>query len=169
MNPAIIANAISEVRDLLSRHPEIAENDRLLADVIEGETSFAAVAERLVMAERERQAMRDGRAAYIKALQAKNAADDFAIGRLRATLARMLEAAGMTGFKCAAGTVGFQHRRGALKFAGDFDPAKLPEAYRETIVTHKPIKDAVQEALERGETIDGAYIGNATTVLTVRT
>lgn len=168
MNPAIIENLLRECRDLVAACPELADDEQLCADMLEGETDIGRVLNALVKAERERKAGREGRAEYIKALQAKNAADDLAVEKMRGTMQRILEAAGLPGFKCPAGSLGLSRRKGALKFAEDFDAAKLPEAYRETVTTYKPIKDLITAALESGEAIEGAYIGNATLVLTVR-
>jgi len=157
-HPAAIERAMSAAMqlraELTADDHTIADDDRLLCDVLDGETDVFAVLDRLIENSMADAVLAEMAAARAKRLEARKA-------RLRDTAARMIEALEIKGpIERAAYTASISHRTKAILT----DAMQLPEAF----FRHSPDMVAVAKALKAGP-VSGAVLSNPQPSLTIRT
>jgi len=150
---------------LIAADPEIAEDPKLLADMLEGEDpgdTFAAI-ERVLTSALDDEAM---------AFAAKLRKDDLAARQKRyedraETKRRgvqdLLEAIGVRKFERPGFTASLIDRPGSIDVP---DPAKLPHAFQR--ITIAADKTLIAAAFKAGQKVKGATRGNGGCSLTVR-
>lgn len=148
-----VANLELIVRHLISEHPELADDEELLQDTLEGETDFDGVMRRLVIM---------ARVADVSKKACDDLADDMAQRALRwekkkavarGTILRLMQMANIPKRKLPEATISLVKPRTSVTM----DPDLLPDAYMTTI--RKPVASAiVKAALEAGEAIPGAQL-----------
>jgi hypothetical protein len=138
---------------LIEAHPEIAEDDAFLADIIEGETDAPAIMERLVIERTE--ALANSAAMDALAEKYTQISDRWTMRAesRRKLMGLVLDAVGMRKMQTPAGTVSVSPGRVSLALADDFVP---PQGYARTRI--EPDKAAIKAALEAGETMPGAEL-----------
>jgi len=138
---------------LIEAHPEIAEDDAFLADIIEGETDANAIMERLVIERAE--AIANGEAMDALAEKYTQISDRWTMRaeNRRKLMGLVLDATGLRKMVTPAGTVSVSPGRVSLSLADDFSP---PQGYARTRI--EPDKAAIKAALEAGETMPGASL-----------
>jgi len=138
---------------LIEAHPEIAEDDAFLADIIEGETDAPAIMERLVIERRE--ALANGEAMDRLANDYAQISDRWTMRaeNRRKLMGLVLDATGLRKMATPAGTVSMSPGRVSLALADDFTP---PQGYARIKI--EPDKAAIKADLEAGETMLGASL-----------
>jgi hypothetical protein len=164
MNPHFLTDLRAAHAALIEAHPELAEDDDFLADVIEGETNAPAIMERLVIERAE--ALANGEA-MDKLANSYAAISDKWTARAesrRKLMGLVLDAVGLRKMVTPAGTVSMSPGRVSLSLADDFTP---PQGYARTKI--EPDKAAIKKALEAGETMPGAALVTGSPIVQVRT
>lgn len=155
-SPFAVERAMSEAMqlraELTADDQTIADDDRLLCDVLDGETDVFAVLDRLIENSMADGVLAEMAAARAKRLEARKA-------QLRDVAMRMLEALEVKSVERAAYTASISHRTKAILT----DALQLPEAF----FRHSPDMVAVAKALKAGP-VPGATLSNAIPTLTVR-
>jgi len=153
MNPQFITQLRAAHAALIEAHPEIAEDDAFLADIIEGETDANAIMERLVIERAE--ALANGEAMDALAEKYTQISDRWTMRaeNRRKLMGLVLDAVGLRKMQTPAGTVSVSPGRVSLALADDFTP---PQGYARTKI--EPDKAAIKAALEAGEVMQGASL-----------
>lgn len=162
IDPNIIRQQIA---NLLVSYPELAEDDVLRADMIEGETEAF---EFLGMLERQRQ-----EAAHMAGAIASNIAElglrqerfERREKSMRALMFKVMEAGDIKKAELPVATLSI--RNGQQKLVGDAEPESVAEEFRRLKIELD--RNAIKEALKAGQTITGFELSNAEPTLSIRT
>jgi hypothetical protein len=130
------------------------EDEKLLADTIDGETDALEILDRLAEQALADEALVEGARERIKRLEAR--AD-----RRRHIVLQMMEAMGLSKLERSLFTASVTHRSKAIVS----DQSELPDAF----IRHAPDLVALGKALRSGEQIPGASLSNPSPSLVLRT
>ncbi len=150
---------------LLEEDPDLADDERLMADMLEGESGDALeVLHRMVRASLHAKSMAEAakqRAADITARAARYAKRE---GDLRGGVFAAMEALGMRKLEAPDFTASVSAGAASVVIT---DEDQLPDAF--VRITRSPDKAAIGAAIKVGDTVSGAEISNGLPRLTVRT
>lgn len=162
---ALDAKTVSQHIDaLLTEYPELAEDEALRADMIEGETALASVVSRALSHKLEARGMvkmAGERKSDLNERQARWQRREDAMDLL---IKGLLEVAGLEKLVLAEATVSIIKPRASVLIT---DEAEIPQGYVKTI--RHPDKTAIGDALKAGEEIPGAALSWGEPSLSVRT
>lgn len=161
LDPNIIRQQIA---NLLTTCPELAEDDVLRADMIEGETdafTFLSVIARKIG---EAKALSDGANGYAKELLDRCERLDRRNESLRKLAFTIMDAAGLKKAELAEATLSIRNGQRKVIIA---DENQIPEPLWR--VKRDPDKTAIREKLLAGEYVPGAELSNAEPTLSIRT
>ena len=153
---------VESIRRLLVQYPELEHDADFRRDVIEGQTSFAIVIERLVRETREIKGTIAGLTDAQAELGAKIEAKAKRNEAVRDAIAGMMEAAALDSFGSKSAKISFG---AASKSVVVTDVDLLPDQYRKVTVT--PIKTEIKRAIEAGVTVPGAELSNGQRALRI--
>jgi hypothetical protein len=159
---ADVANLEAEIHNLFAAYPELAEDEQLRADMLEGSTAAFDVLTRLVALERDADSMAKARAARISDLQALKGRADRKKEAMRALMLRIMKAAGIKKAPLVEATVSVSKGRDSVEIV---DEAALPDNVVKVVRT--PDKTLIKEALAIGP-VEGARMKTGDDTLTVR-
>jgi len=158
-----VANLEAALADLIAAYPELAEDEELRADMIEGSTDAHYLLTRLVSQEREANSMAAAVKSRIDDLSARKARADRRKEAMRALMFRVMKSTNLPKVQLPEATLSIGKKAAAIEIV---DESALPEwAVR---VSYSPDKTAIKERLSAGETVEGARMGEAGETLTVR-
>lgn len=162
LDPQIIAQQISQ---LFLQYPQLAEDEILRSDTIEGETdAFEFLASIICMIE-DAKALADGTGNRIDDLQARKGRFEHRIEALRSLAFKIMQAAELKKAELPCATLSV--RAGTPKVIIT-EEGHLPESCVKVTVTRVPDKTAIKDALLQGENVPGACLSNAEPSLTIR-
>jgi hypothetical protein len=161
MNP--LAAVIRQIDRLLETYPELADDDLLRLDTIEGNTDALDIANRLARLEIHSTAMADAVKAEIDALSKRKQRylDRKAAARL--ALQTLLSAIGSRKLELPSATVSLTKRAEGVKVT---DVDALPQGYYKT--ERKADLDAIKKAIKSGDDLPGVERTPAGESLTIR-
>jgi hypothetical protein len=159
LDPAHIARIADDLRALLGDDYD----DQTFLDTLDGETDALEIAERLIAAMREAEAMSAAAKAQADALAARASRFAAAGAAHKAQLGPLLDAIGTRKLVLPAATVSRLAGRASVRIdAPDDVPTQLCRIRRE------PDKAAIKAALEAGEAVPGARLENGPDTVSVR-
>lgn len=160
---ADVANVLADIDALLAAYPELAEDEDLRRDMLEGSTAAYDVLTRLVNIEREANSMADAIAARVRDLQARKARAEKRKDMARALMLKVMQAAGIQKAPLVEATVSVSKGRAGVDVVdADALPADLVRVER------VPDKKAIMERFAANENVPGAVLREATPTVTVR-
>ncbi len=142
-----------EIARLVEECPELADDEDLRADMIEGSTAAYDVLDRILTKMREAEADADGITIRMNRLDARKTA---AVGRkeaMRRLALRLMTAGDLRSVKLPEGTLSRVKGRESVEVT---DESALPSWAFKTEVVSKPSKVAIKEALDAGIVVPGA-------------
>lgn len=157
-----VANVLADIDGLLAAYPELAEDEDLRRDMLEGETSAFAVLTRLVDVERDADSMAKAVASRVSDLQARKARAEKRKDMARALMLRVMQTAGIQKAPLAEATVSVSKGRDSVEVT---DESLLPDNVVRVVRT--PDKTAIKEALALGP-VDGARLVTGSPTISVR-
>ncbi len=164
MNPRVIQEARNAVTALLLEYPELADNDQLRADMIEGETAFNDVVRRLVIEAKAAAGHADGVTATIKEMQDRRSRLEQREERIRALVLSLMQSADLTKLALPEATLSVSQRKPAPIKPDTADG--LPEEFVRT--KREPDMAAIHAAHKEGRAIPGVAISNGSVQLMIR-
>jgi hypothetical protein len=153
-----------EIDNLLLQYPELAGDEQLRADMLEGSTSLHDFLQGLVKKIGDVQAYSSGCKSYIKSLQARTQVLDQRIALMRGLILRMMEKADLTRVELDVANLQIMPSGRSVIVT---DEKQLPPECLRT--WSEPNKIAIKERLVAGAIIPGAVLSNSTPHLTIRT
>lgn len=159
---ADVTNVLADIDALLAAYPELAEDDQLRADMLEGETDAFSVLTRLLNVEREGDSMAKAVAGRISDLQTRKARAEKRKEMARTLMLRVMQAAGITKAPLVEATVSVSKGRDSVEVT---DEAALPDNVVRVVRT--PDKKLIAEALALGP-VAGAAMRTGSPTITVR-
>ena len=164
MNMRIDVDLLRQSIDaLLVTYPELAEDEQLRMDVLEGETNIDAVLSRLVDAAGNAAAMQDAIGIRIAALQARKARYERQEEACRSLISTVMDRASISKFTLPEATLSVSWRKPAPFVT---DEAALPEECLK--VVKKPDMARIKAWVEAGNMPEGIAMSNGKAVLTIR-
>lgn len=152
-----------EFADLIAAYPELAEDEELRADTIEGETDAYRVLGKIVAIERDANTMLLAIGERAKDLAARKDRYTRRKDAMRALLLRLLKAADLTKVSLPEATVSIGKGRAGVEIV---DETLLPDNVVK--MKREPDKTAIKAALDAGDDVPGAVLREGQPSVTVR-
>lgn len=154
----------ASIADLMAAYPELAEDDVLLLDTIQGCTDLFEIAAKAVEIKAEADAMADAVKARISDLESRRGRFSRQSDAMRKLIKGLMEAAGQTKLTLPEATISITSPRTSVRVV---DVDQLPQGYFSTV--RQADKKAIGEALNAGQEIPGAELSLGEEGLTIRT
>ncbi|RRY11378.1 hypothetical protein EGJ58_06865 [Brucella anthropi] len=152
-----------EFADLVAAYPELAEDEELRADTIEGETDAYRVLGKIIAIERDANTMLLAIGERAKDLAARKDRYTRRKDAMRALLLRLLKAANLNRVSLPEATVSIGKGRSGVEIV---DESLLPDNVVK--LKREPDKTAIKAALDAGEDVPGAALRVGGETITVR-
>ncbi|MBZ9873118.1 siphovirus Gp157 family protein [Mesorhizobium sp. BR1-1-9] len=154
----------AEIAKLIEANPELAEDDTLRFDMIEGETGAVQIIERALAEQQGAEMMVGAVKAREIDLAARRGRYERKSEAMRSLIKSIMRAANLDRLTLTEATLSLTKARQTV---GIEDLEALPQGYFRT--TRQADKAAIKSALEQGEEIPGAFLVTGDTGLTIRT
>lgn len=159
LNPQFV---MAQVHSLLARYPELATDEELRLDSLEGQTDALELLKYLVRKKAEADAYDTGIGLYIKELSARRSRMNRRSEAAKELMFKILEAADLKKVELPEATLFI--RAGTPKVIIT-DETALPDEFVKTERT--PIKTEISKALKDGKEVAGASLSNTEPVLAI--
>lgn len=155
-----------EIENLVRKYPEIAEDEVLRADMLDGETGISDVLTDLIRMGEDARALRDATKERQDELKARAERFGRRIEFTRSLIMAILEVADLRKVELPEATVYL--RNNPPQIVGEPDGDKLPDDLVK--IERKPNRTAIKDALKAGRVIDGLALSNSppSVVVTVK-
>lgn len=154
----------SQIEALLREYPDLADDEILRADMLEGETNIDEIVTGIHRMIEDAKALRDGTQARLDDLASRKGRFQKRVDFGRDLILKILEAAQLPKLELPEVTASL--KANPRQLLGDPDPDALPDEF--VRITRAPDRKKIREALERGQQIVGCYLSNAPPSLTLR-
>lgn len=142
-----------ELADLIASYPELADDEELRDDMVEGSTAAFDVLDRILTKFREAEADGNAIASRIDNLASRQAASEKRARAMRRLALRLMTAGDLRSVKLPEGTLSRVKGRESVEVT---DETSLPEWAFSVKVDRKPSKTAIKNALDAGIAVPGA-------------
>lgn len=154
---------LREIERLKALYPELEDDAELLADMVEGSTSFDTILSRLTVAFLEKVALKEANSMIQADLRLRGARFDRGAEALKALAMSVMVAAGKRTAILPAATLSITKGRNKLVLDDDFNA----QGYMK--IEAKPMRADIAAALATGDDIPGARLEPSAEHLSVRT
>lgn len=158
------ANVKAEIDRLLAAYPELAEDETLRLDTLDGETNLTAIIERALSERQDALVMVAAIKERLDALGSRKSRYERKDKAMKALIKGLMEVADIPKLQLAEATLSVTSPRMTVNVLNVDD---LPQGYYRT--KKEADKTALKSALEKGEKIPGAELVLGESGLTVRT
>jgi hypothetical protein len=158
-----VSNLVIQIAALKQEFPALQDDEELLTDTLEGETSLFDVLEKLVTQVREQDMLAEGLAARIGALCERQTRHTMRMNFYRGLIYKLMVAAELEKHHTTEGNISVVKSQDKVIIT---DEAAIPKEYQR--VTVEPDKAAIKAALKSGKVILGASLSNGGTTLMIR-
>lgn len=153
-----------QIETLLREYPELAEDEILRADMLEGETNIAEIVTAIHRMTEDAKALRDGTQERLDDLAARRNRFKQRVEFGRDLILKILDAAQVKKLELPEVTVSLRNNKPVL--IGEVDPGLLPDDLVK--ITRAVDRAKVREVLEAGQVIEGFNLSNAPPSLVVK-
>lgn len=160
MNPHTIKVMVDA---LIMEYPELAEDEQLLADTIEGETNVHEMLERLLSKVRSAECMQEAIASRIEQLKQRKNAFELREQYTRKLMHRIMDAAGQRKAVLTEGTLSVRATPPAVVITNQ-------EAIPDEFMRHpppEPDRTRIKAAIKAGEHVPGCELSNAADTMAI--
>lgn len=154
----------TEIARLLEAYPELAEDEQLRADTLEGETNVVPFISHILSQRQDAVSMQEAIAARIGELSERRDRYGRRADALKSLIQSVMDAAGLSKLELPEATLSITKPRTSVEV---LDVTELPQGYFK--LERKADKAAIKKSLEAGEQIPGAELVFGEPSLTVRT
>ncbi len=162
LDPRIVKQQID---NLLLQWPELAEDDQLRADMVEGETDAFDFLRQIERKRQEAKTFNDAIETNIAELEIRQGRFERRERAMRALMFKIMEVAKQKKFELPEATLSI--RDGQQKVIGDPDPDLLPDDL--VRIKREVNRSAIKAKLEAGLSVQGCTLSNSEPVLSIRT
>lgn len=153
----------AQIDALRAAHPDLLDDEETAAIVLEGETDFLEVLDRLVEGIAEAESDEEAIAGRMRVLAERKNRFGEKAEHMRGVVSALLDFAGQTKVKLPVATISL---RASPPRVVVIDETEIPEQF---IRTRREVdKAALREALKAGDDIPGAALSNSAPSLTIR-
>ncbi len=163
-NPLIAAeDVLREVSSLLEVFPQLAEDEELFKDTLEGNTRFHEVMDRLLSEMKDNETLAEATASRIGKLRERQTRLVHRAQFHRALIHRLMERVGLKSLTLPEAKISVVNTPEKVIVT---DESAIPDAFCK--ITREPNKTAIKNALKSGTYISGATLSNGGTTIQVR-
>lgn len=163
-NPTIAAeDVIRQINILLADYPQLAEDEELLKDTLEGNTRFNELMEHFLNQMRENETLAEAISQRIGKLRERQTRLTHRAQFYRSLMQRMMDFAGIKSIALPEGKISVVNSPEKVIIT---DESAIPDAFMR--VTKEPNKTAIKAALKSGNIVSGATLSNGGTTIQVR-
>ena len=163
-NPLIAAeDVLREISSLLEAFPQLAEDEGLLKDTLEGNTRFNEVMDRIVTEMKDNETLAEATSVRIGKLRERQTRLVHRSQFYRALMHRLMERAGLKSIALPEAKISVVNTPEKVIVT---DESAIPDAFCK--ITREPNKAAIKNALKSGTYIPGATLSNGGTTIQVR-
>lgn len=163
-NPKLAAeDVLREITYLLEGFPQLADDEELLRDTLEGSTDFNEVMDKLLGMMRESETLAEAVSARVGKLRERQTRLTHRAQFYRGLMHRLLEKTGLKSVALPEAKISVVNAPDKVIIT---DEAAIPDAFMR--ITKEPNKAAIKTALKNGEYVSGATLSNPGTTIQVR-
>jgi hypothetical protein len=163
-NPIIAAeNIISQINALLSEYPQLAEDEDLLKDTLEGNTRFNEVMDKFLGDMRENETLAEAISKRIGKLRERQTRLTHRAQFYRSLMHRLMDFAGIRSVSLTEAKISVVNSPEKVIIT---DESAIPDDFMR--ITKEPNKAAIKTALKSGSIISGATLSNGGSTISVR-
>lgn len=163
-NPVLAAeDVIREINALLLEYPQLADDEELFRDMLEGNTRFNEIMDRLLIEMRDNETLADAAAARIGKLRERQTRLKHRMNFYRSLMHRLLTVTGIQSVALAEAKVSIMKSPEKVIIT---DESAVPDAFMK--ITKEPNKTAIKNAIKSGTYVPGAALSNGGTTISVR-
>lgn len=159
-----VEDVAREIGSLLLEYPQLADDEELLRDTLEGETRFNEVMDRLLQEMRDNETLAEAISQRIGKLRERQTRMTHRMNFYRGLMHRLLT---LTGIK----SVALPEAKIFVVKSPDklivVDESAIPDEYMK--ITKEPNKAAIRNAIKSGKYINGVTLSNGGQTIAVRT
>lgn len=152
-----------QIEQLVVAYPELAEDDQLMADMLEGETDFRAVMSKLVAMDREANAMAEAVKAQMSQMAERKARWTRKSEAMRSLMHKLMDAATARKLTLPEATISVRNVPPAVQIT---DENAVPEDFAK--YERKIDKTALKDVLKNGFDVPGASMSNGSETISIR-
>lgn len=154
----------AEIAKLIEANPDLADDETLRADMIDGETNATRIIERALAQKLDAEAMAEAIGLRMNHLSARAGRFERKADAMKTLIKSIMRAAGLDKVTLTEASLSLTKGRQTV---GIEDLEQLPQGMFKTI--RQADKAAIKSAFDRGEEIPGAFIVTGEQGLTIRT
>jgi hypothetical protein len=154
-----------DINNLRLRYPEMAEDETLNEDMLQGATSIDEVLTTLIRRIDDSGFLLEGLSMRMGELRERKQRFERRIEALRGLILSVLQVADLKKVELAEATL--SQRAGQQQIVGEPDPARLPDDL--VRIKREANRTAIREALQAGRALEGLSLSNAPPTLAIRT
>jgi phage host-nuclease inhibitor protein Gam len=163
-NPVIAAEyVLQDIASLLEVFPQLAEDEELFKDTLEGNTNFNEVIDRLLSEMKDNETLAEATSSRIGKLRERQTRLVHRAQFYRALIHRLMERAGIKSVALPEAKISVVNSPDKVIITDE--DAILDKFMR---ITKEPNKAAIKAALKNGEYVPGATLSNGGTTISVR-
>lgn len=157
-----IAQLKIQIGLMMDRYPELAEDEDLRADMLEGSTDLHAIMERLLQEEREADGLVESTKSRMDKIAARRASFRNRQQSLRDMMMSIMQLADLRKLKFPEATISITRRGPAVQI---IDESLIPNTLCK--IKKEPSKTAIKEALTAGFEVPGAVLDNGSETIRI--
>lgn len=164
INPVLAAeDVIKEINMLLAEYPQLAEDEELLKDTLEGNTRLHEIMEKFLSSMRENETLAEAVSQRVGKLRERQTRLTHRAQFYRTLMYRLLERTGVKSISLPEAKISVVNSPDKVIVT---DESAIPDAFCR--ITKEPNKTAIKNALKSGTIIPGATLSNGGTTIQVR-
>lgn len=163
-NPILAAeDVIREINALLLEYPQLADDEELFRDTLEGNTRFNEIMDRLLIEMRDNETLAEATSARIAKIRERQTRLTHRAQFYRSLMHRLLTVTGIQSVALAEAKVSIMKSPDKVIIT---DENAVPDAFMK--ITKEPNKTAIKNAIKTGTYVPGAALSNGGTTISVR-
>lgn len=163
-NPVLAAeDVVKEINILLGEYPQLADDEELLRDTLEGNTRFNEIMERFLSAMRENETLAKAVSQRVGKLRERQTRLTHRAQFYRSLMHRLMERSMIKSLPLPEAKISVVNSPEKVII---MDETAIPDAFCR--ITKEPNKTAIKNALKSGTIIPGATLSNGGTTIQVR-
>jgi hypothetical protein len=163
-NPILAAEDVTrEINALLLEYPQLADDEELFRDTLEGNTRFNEIMDRLLGEMRDNETLAEATSARIAKIRERQTRLTHRAQFYRSLMHRLLTVTGIQSVALAEAKVSIMKLPDKVIIT---DESAVPDAFMK--IVKEPNKTAIKNAIKTGTYVPGAALSNGGTTISVR-
>lgn len=164
VNPILAAEDVArEINALLADYPQLADDEELFRDTLEGNTRFNEIMDRLLSEMRDNETLAEATAQRIGKIRERQTRLTHRVQFYRGLMHRLLTLTGLKSVALAEAKVSVVNSPDKVIIT---DENAVPDTFCK--ITKEPNKTAIKNAIKNGQFVPGATLSNGGSTISVR-